>query len=605
MSAVMVRYPLGIPVELVAELSQEIEVITVVSAAQQNSCSNNFSNNGVNMNNITFLNAATDSYWTRDYGPWFIMDGNDELGVVDFVYNRPRPNDDEIPIIYANTYGLNLFGMNLEQTGGNYMCDGLGTAAQTQIAYTENGNNQTNVNNLMLDFLGIDNYYVIDDPNNTYIDHIDCWGKFLAVDKVLIRSVPQTHPQYDEIEAVADFFAAQDCGWGYPYRVFRVNTPNNQPYTNSFIINNRVFVPIMGTTYDAAALQVYEDAMPGYDIYPIINNTMNGWESTDALHCRTHELADEGMLYVQHQPYHGEIPYDNDITFEAYIYPYSGSALYSDSLFVEIGIDNRIVSEFLPLIHTTGNLYETQPYTLIPGTEYVYTIHAADQSGRSVNQPIMGMTDPHLFTTEPDDIAPVISHTPIEISLDTDLPITVNANVTDNYMVMNVEMVYTINDGPEQYLDLAAQGADEFSADFNVDMMGTYNVSYKILATDGVNETFYPSDRWYNFTVQSTSNSDDFQPVLINSFDSIYPSPTALSNDAVTLKYSSASIPVFNVYNIKGQKVAQFNGSYGKNENTVQWDMRDSRNEKISSGIYFIKMQSTDFNSVKKLLIIN
>ena len=37
---------------------------------------------------------------------------------------------------------------------------------------------------------GIDTYHVIPDPNDTYIDHIDCWGKYLSPTKVIIREVP-------------------------------------------------------------------------------------------------------------------------------------------------------------------------------------------------------------------------------------------------------------------------------------------------------------------------------------------------------------------------------------------------------------------------------
>jgi hypothetical protein len=35
------------------------------------------------------------------------------LGVVDFVYNRPRPNDNMIPQLFAQANGLNYYGMNL------------------------------------------------------------------------------------------------------------------------------------------------------------------------------------------------------------------------------------------------------------------------------------------------------------------------------------------------------------------------------------------------------------------------------------------------------------------------------------------------------------
>ena len=30
-------------------------------------------NNGVNMNNVEFIIGPTDSYWTRDYGPWWVV----------------------------------------------------------------------------------------------------------------------------------------------------------------------------------------------------------------------------------------------------------------------------------------------------------------------------------------------------------------------------------------------------------------------------------------------------------------------------------------------------------------------------------------------------
>ena len=192
-SDVLILYPLGIPVSLVAQLANTAHVICIVTSSSQTAAYNAFSNAGTNMANVSFMNAATDSYWTRDFGPWFVFDGNDQYGLVDFVYNRPRPNDNLIPQTFANLYGLNYYGMNLQQTGGNYMADGIRAAMQTTLVYEENSNNQTNVNTKMHDYLGIDSYHVLADPNNTYIDHIDCWAKLLAPDKVMVRSVPQSH----------------------------------------------------------------------------------------------------------------------------------------------------------------------------------------------------------------------------------------------------------------------------------------------------------------------------------------------------------------------------------------------------------------------------
>ncbi|HNQ43465.1 MAG TPA: agmatine deiminase family protein, partial [Candidatus Cloacimonadota bacterium] len=382
-SHVLIRYPLGIPAALVAHLSNTAQVICLVgSTGQQYSATTTFNNAGANMANISFEIAPTDSYWTRDYGPWFAFDGEGDLAVVDFVYNRPRPNDNMIPQIFAQAQGLDYYGMNLTQTGGNYMTDGINTAAQTHIAYSENGNNQANVNNKMLSYLGVTNYLIVTDPNATYINHIDCWGKFLAPDKVLIRSVPSSHAQYTQIEAAANYFATHLNAWGYPYRVYRVYTPNNQPYTNSLILNNKVFVPIMNSTNDAAALQVYRDAMPGYEVIGIVGSSSAPWESTDALHCRTHEIPDRDMLHISHNPYHGEHPYIDSLLFSANIRPHSNMPVYADSVFVSYRINSGTWQNQM-LSYDNGTHYMTNIGGFAPGDTIRYYIHAADQSGRN------------------------------------------------------------------------------------------------------------------------------------------------------------------------------------------------------------------------------
>ena len=132
---------------------------------------------------------------------------NDEVAIVDFVYNRPRPNDDNIPSVFADELNLDIYGMNLIATGGNYMSDGMGVAASCDLIYNENTSlSHTQVDNLMLDYMGISNYHVLTDPLDEYIEHIDCWGKFLDVDKVLITQVPQSDYRYADFEAMADYW---------------------------------------------------------------------------------------------------------------------------------------------------------------------------------------------------------------------------------------------------------------------------------------------------------------------------------------------------------------------------------------------------------------
>ena len=288
MQSVLVRYPLGIPVELVREMAEDTRVLTIVSStSQQQSAINLYQNSNVNMNNCDFLIAPSDSKWTRDYGPWFVFDGNKQPGIVNFPYNRPRPNDNDIPIEVADYLNIDLYGMNLETAGGNYMCDGMGKAASTDLIWEENGQyTHIEIDQLAEDYLGIEEYFVTEDPLDDYIKHIDCWGKFLSPGKILIGQVPESDYRYDDFEAIADFFANEISSYGIPYEVYRVYTPGSPqatPYTNSLILNKKVLVPITGNQWDDEAIDSYEAAMPGYEIVGIMTPSGgDSWVNTDA-----------------------------------------------------------------------------------------------------------------------------------------------------------------------------------------------------------------------------------------------------------------------------------------------------------------------------------
>ena len=301
MQGVLIRYPFGISTSLIREIAEDVIIYCLVSSSSQNSAYNSMNNAGVDMDNVEFITGSTDSYWTRDYGPWWIVDGNGDIGIVDFTYNRPRPNDNQAPYKVSQHLNVPYFSADFISTGGNYMTDGTGISASAHIAYTENDecntNNQSSiplppcayVDDVLEDYYGISTYHVVADPNNEYIDHIDCWGKFLSSTRMLIREVPESHSQYQMIEQVVDYFQSTLASNGQPWEIFRVFTPNNEPYTNSLILNNKVFVPVMNNALlDADALEVYQTAMPDHIILPFTGS----WQSTDALHCRVKGIPD-------------------------------------------------------------------------------------------------------------------------------------------------------------------------------------------------------------------------------------------------------------------------------------------------------------------------
>ena len=398
MQGVMIRYPLGIPTSLVAQLSNNCHVYCIVQSYLQSSAEYDFQNANVNMANLTFINAPTDSYWVRDYGPWYIFEDR-HPAIVDNIYNRPREYDDEIPGVFASFWNIPMYGMRLEHTGGNMMEDGRGHGVSDDLVLQENNNNETNVRNKMRDYLGIDPYHITIDPQGDYIAHVDCWGKYLAPDKILIARLPQNNPRYQYYEQVAQYFETTNCCWGYPYRVYRVDEPGGNtlaPYTNSLILNKTVYVPIgNNTTYNNQALAVYQEAMPGYTIVGV-----NGsWQNTDALHCRTRGVMDFDMLFVDHRDViFGEQEWQDSIPVVSKFIAYSGANLKQDSLLVYYSIDGGAYQT--AHMTATGNPDEYVGY--IKGyqseSSINYYVFGADESGHRYTQPVFAGLDPHHFT---------------------------------------------------------------------------------------------------------------------------------------------------------------------------------------------------------------
>ena len=389
MNGVLIRYPFGISTSMIREMAEDVKIYCLVSSSQQNSAYNSMNNGGVDMNNVEFILGSTDSYWTRDYGPWWVVDGYGDVGIVDFTYNRPRPNDNAAPQKVSNHLNTPYFATDVIHCGGNYMTDGLGISASSNLVYEENSMSNNQVNQNMLDYYGIETYHTVEDPNNTYIDHIDCWGKFLSPQKLLIRDVPSSHPQYDEIEDVVDYFEDTLNSYGEPWEIVRVYTPNNQPYTNSLILNEKVLVPIIGSSWDDDALEVYENAMPGYEIIGFTGS----WESTDALHCRTKGIPDLNMLQIFHNPINNQNNPQESFIVEATIDDLSNAGLVYEELKIFWWTDQMDSPQQVLLNVCPWDIPDCYVGS-IPGLSYdseiKYYIQALDETGRLEKLPMAG-----------------------------------------------------------------------------------------------------------------------------------------------------------------------------------------------------------------------
>ena len=102
-TGVLIRYPLGLPYQLLRDLDDDVILHVIVTSTYLASAQTNLEANGIDMDRVEFLVKPNDSIWTRDYGPWFAFDGNGELAIIDHVYNRPwRFNDNMIPVHFGD-----------------------------------------------------------------------------------------------------------------------------------------------------------------------------------------------------------------------------------------------------------------------------------------------------------------------------------------------------------------------------------------------------------------------------------------------------------------------------------------------------------------------
>jgi agmatine/peptidylarginine deiminase len=392
MQGAMIGYPFGVPMTLIKEIAEDAELITVVAdIIEKGIVEYEYDRHGVNLDNCSFLIAPTEDFYSRDWGPWFLINGNSEQGIVDFVYEWPGcPGDDAIPTAYGLEHGIPVYDMDLVHAGGNYMTDGQGSAVATDFVW-ENNKDKTHeeIDDILLDYLGIEKHHVMPDPGWWY--HIDCFAKYLSPDTILVAEVDPGHPMYGNLEDAAAHFENEISCYGTPLEVVRIFAPD-EPYTNSLILNHKVLVPITGSQYDAAALATYEAAMPGYEVIGLTGP----WAFYDALHCRTKEITDRYMLHIHHVPLLDRPAGAQGFPVQAEVIAYSGQAFTGGT--PEIYWKTSGGWNVVAMTSIGGDMYEAHIPAQPVGTTIHYYIHAEDGSGRSENHPYIGEPDAHSFT---------------------------------------------------------------------------------------------------------------------------------------------------------------------------------------------------------------
>lgn len=398
--------------QIVAAAVNECKVI--ITTQNQTSVSNYLSSFGIDLNNVIFMNAPSNSLWIRDYaGNTIYSDDVGELALVDWIYNRPRPQDNVMPSAHASLLGIPIYITNsgtndLVNTGGNFMSDGLGTAFASELILEENasGNpygvtvkNETQIDQIMMDYMGIENYIKIPTLPYDEIHHIDMHMKLLNEETLLVSKYPPGIADGPQIEANINYVLSNfESAFSTPYKVKWIDAPPStsgsypdtggsyRTYSNSVIINKTILVPVYRPEVDAVALARYQELMPGYTIVGIDvdNSGENLIASLGAIHCITHTIGVADPLLIVHQPIEEAIS-GSSIAINASIKHISG--IQSASVFWRI-VGSTAFNE-TPMTFVSNNNWGASIIIPTSSLDIEYYIHAQAISGKSLNRPIV------------------------------------------------------------------------------------------------------------------------------------------------------------------------------------------------------------------------
>ncbi|MEM6965882.1 MAG: agmatine deiminase family protein [Bacteroidota bacterium] len=404
--------------EIVRYAKEEVQVIIVCSNSAV--VTNLLTPVGINTDNIIFIEDDFDSIWVRDYGPNTVyLNDVEERYFIDWIYNRPRPADDTIvPVAVADELGVPLYATtdfpnDLVHTGGNFMSDGMGTAFSSKLILDENGmlnqfgtsnHSQTDIENIMNAYMGIDRYVLMENLTYDPIDHIDMHMKLIDEETLIVGEYPQGRADGPQIEANIQFVLDNfKTPYGNDYEIIRIpmppdngNYPDDFPqgdyrtYANAIIVNKTVLVPTYEEQYDTTGLRIWQESMPGYNIQGINCNAIIGLNG--AIHCITKEVGTSEPLLINHSKVR-EGCVDQDTFVEATIQHKSGVAAAT----LYYSTDTTAGYQTLAMT-SQGDTWSA----LIPATneetEMFYYIQAEANDGKQIVRPL---TAPAGYWTYP------------------------------------------------------------------------------------------------------------------------------------------------------------------------------------------------------------
>ena len=588
----------------IVDYAQEEGLVYIV-CSDSNDVKNYLTSGGVPLVNLKFLITSYNSVWCRDYGPWTIYKNDvDSLKIIDWIYNRPRPLDDIIPVFFANYINVPIHQTtappyDLIATGGNFMTDGHGTGFSSKLILNENPTKtEAQIDTIMKLYMGLNRYIKMNTLPYDQIHHIDMHMKLLDEETLLVGQYPPGVADGPQIETNLQYILNnfQTC-FGRPFKVVRIPMPPDasghypnqggdyRTYTNSVIINKTVIIPTYEYQYDTTAFRIYREAMPGYNIVGINSNSII--PALGAIHCITKEIGVLNPLWISHPEIDGVVDYAGPYEIDANIK--SSSGISHAEVFWTTDTTSGYAS--IPMVEVAPDSFTASIPELPGGTKVFYYLNAEANDGRIASKPLTAPAGYYHFEVD--------ESVPVEL-------ISFSSRAVDDSVIIDWSTASELN--CRGYEIRRSNDGFGFTSISFISGNRTTTTRNDYSFTDRNILPGYYTYRLIQYDLDGAWKLLGTTSVKIRpsefTLEQNYPNPF---NPTTTIRYNVPlqSAVTLKIFDGLGRLVKTLvNEIKEPGKYSVTWNGKGNNNEKAASGIYICRLEAGNYAQMKKMILL-
>lgn len=259
---------------------------------------------------IEIITLPINDSWTRDTGPTFLLNKDNELAGIDWIHNAWGGNypdcalDNKIASVVIEHTQAHYFHAPLVMEGGSFHVDGEGTILTSRECLLNANRNpnltQQEIEHYLYDYLGGEkiiwlNQGLLGDETDGHIDEIAC---FIAPGVVLcLITNDEQDPNYLRLQENLEILKSTKDAKGRALKVHTIEQPPatyideerlTLSYINFYLANKGIVMPQFGyEAYDKAAYELFSQLFPDHQITQI--DALDVFAGGGGIHCITQQ----------------------------------------------------------------------------------------------------------------------------------------------------------------------------------------------------------------------------------------------------------------------------------------------------------------------------